>query len=219
MKYKVYVVSLPFSPKREKVSANLNHEKINFEWIDGVIVTNMEDIPYEERSELEAYGIPRLLNDPCYVCRAIGCKRAMQNAIKAAESATEDWVVILQDDTNVIENFDQRFQEIMNHIPSDCGVFMLNFAGGGAKETPVFNDSNGLRQIKGDVRRMAGFAVRPVFASILHDEIAQYGGEEDKIWKILFEKGHLVLATEPQLVHCVVPGSDIICGIPELWSF
>ena len=75
--YKILVVSLPGSPKREALSARLLEQGLAWEWVDGVRLEAVEEAAPEEYSDLEAYRIPRLKTDPDYIRRAVGCKRAL----------------------------------------------------------------------------------------------------------------------------------------------
>lgn len=106
--YKILVVSLPGSPKREAMSARLLEQGLAWEWVDGVRLEAVEEAAPEEYSDLEAYRIPRLKTDPDYIRRAVGCKRAMRNALAWAACCEEEWVVILQDDTRVTDKLNGK---------------------------------------------------------------------------------------------------------------
>ncbi len=208
--YKILVVSLPLSSKRALMSERLSSQNLSWEWIDGVIIPSMNDIPLEERNNLEAYKIPHLKNDPRYVLKAIGCKRAMQKAITYAANRQEDWVVILQDDVHPVPEFAQKLSRLLESVPVEAGAVMLRRSGGGVTQI------NGWLQVTGNVRSMSAFAVRPAFAPVMSQFLATWGGEDDRIWEPLARLGHVILSPVPMLAACTQKNSDIISGIPEL---
>lgn len=208
--FKIFIVSLSGSPKREVMSSRLNRQNLSWEWIDGVRIASMDDIPEEERNRLEAYHIARLKTDPVYVCRAIGCKRAMRKALRAASQCKEDWVIILQDDAVLKDNFEARIKKILDNTPSEAQSIMLNRTGGGVKEI------DGYKRVAGNVRSMTAFAVRPAYAEVMELAIGAWGGETDRIWEKLAKNGGFIYIPEPAPVQCSQKGSDIIGGIPEL---
>lgn len=211
MFYKILVVSLPGSPKREIMAQRLSAQGLSWEWVDGVRIASMEDIPWEERNDLEAYGIPRLRQAPEYVCRAIGCKRAMRRAIDQAAACAEGWILILQDDAVLADSFDSKLKELLNRVPDETGCVMLHYVGSGVKEV------EGWMRVTGDVRSMTAFVVRPSFAASMSKSLLPWGGETDRIWTHLVRQGEIILApAEPGLVSCSQKESDIIGGIPEL---
>lgn len=211
MFYKILVVSLPGSPKREIMAQRLSAQGLSWEWVDGVRIASMEDIPWEERNDLEAYGIPRLRQAPEYVCRAIGCKRAMRRAIDHAAVCAEGWILILQDDAVLADSFDSKLKELLNRVPDETGCVMLHYVGSGVKEV------EGWMRVTGDVRSMTAFVVRPSFAASMSKSLLPWGGETDRIWAHLARQGEIILTpAEPGLVSCSQKESDIIGGIPEL---
>lgn len=211
MFYKILVVSLPGSPKREIMTQRLSTQGLSWEWVDGVRIASMEDIPWEERNDLEAYGIPRLRQAPEYVCRAIGCKRAMRRAIDHAAACAEGWILILQDDAVLADSFDSKLKELLNRVPDETGCVMLHCVGSGVKEV------EGWMRVTGDVRSMTAFVVRPSFAASMSKSLLPWGGETDRIWAHLARQGEIILTpAEPGLVSCTQKESDIIGGIPEL---
>ncbi|WP_295874807.1 hypothetical protein [uncultured Akkermansia sp.] len=213
MMYRILIVSLPGSPKREVMAGRLSAQGLAWDWVDGVRIASMDDIPWEERNELEAYCIPRLKEAPEYVCRATGCKRAMLRAIDKAATCAEDWVLILQDDAVLAADFDGKLSELLGRVPYEAGCVMLHRAGGGVKEV------DGWTRVTGDVRSMTAFALRPSFALVMSEALRQWGGEEDRIWERLARQGEIILSPSPQLVSCTQRGSDIIGGIPELRGY
>ncbi|PNC05692.1 hypothetical protein [Akkermansia muciniphila] len=214
MFYKILIVSLPGSPKRETMSQRLSAQRLSWEWVDGVRVASMEDIPWEERNDLEAYGIPRLKQAPEYVCRAIGCKRAMRRAIDHAATCAEDWVLILQDDAILADSFDAKLKELLHRVPDETGCVLLHRVGGGVKEV------DGWTRVTGNVRSMTAFVLRPSFALSMSKALLPWGGETDRIWEYLARQGKIILTpAEPRLVSCNQKESDIIGGIPELHVF
>ena len=214
MFYKILIVSLPGSPKREIMSQRLSAQGLSREWVDGVRVASMEDIPWEERNDLEAYGIPRLKQAPEYVCRAIGCKRAMRRAIDHAATCAEDWVLILQDDAILADSFDAKLKELLHRVPYETGCVLLHRVGGGVKEV------DGWTRVTGNVRSMTAFVLRPSFALSMSKALLPWGGETDRIWEHLARQGEIILTpAEPRLVSCNQKESDIIGGIPELHVF
>ena len=214
MFYKILIVSLPGSPKRETMSQRLSAQRLSWEWVDGVRVASMEDIPWEERNDLEAYGIPRLKQAPEYVCRAIGCKRAMRRAIDHAATCAEDWVLILQDDAILADSFDAKLKELLHRVPDETGWVLLHRVGGGVKEV------DGWTRVTGNVRSMTAFVLRPSFALSMSKALLPWGGETDRIWEYLARQGKIILTpAEPRLVSCNQKESDIIGGIPELHVF
>lgn len=214
MFYKILIVSLPGSPKRETMSQRLSAQELSWEWVDGVRVASMEDIPWEERNDLEAYGIPRLKQAPEYVCRAIGCKRAMRRAIDHAATCAEDWVLILQDDAILADSFDAKLKELLHRVPYETGCVLLHRVGGGVKEV------DGWTRVTGNVRSMTAFVLRPSFALSMSKALLPWGGETDRIWEHLARQGEIILTpAEPRLVSCNQKESDIIGGIPELHVF
>jgi hypothetical protein len=214
MFYKILIVSLPGSPKREIMSQRLSAQELSWEWVDGVRVASMEDIPWEERNDLEAYGIPRLKQAPEYVCRAIGCKRAMRRAIDHAATCAEDWALILQDDAVLADSFDAKLKELLNRVPDETGCVLLHRVGSGVKEV------DGWTRVTGNVRSMTAFVLRPSFALSMSKALLPWGGETDRIWEHLARQGEIILTpAEPRLVSCSQKESDIIGGIPELHVF
>lgn len=213
MMYKILIVSLPGSPKREVMAGRLSAQGLAWEWVDGVRVSSMDDIPWEERNDLEAYGVPRLKEAPEYVCRATGCKRAMRRAIDRAAACAEDWVIILQDDAVLAADFPHKLSELLGRVPDEAGCVMLRSAGGGVKEV------DGWLRVTGNVRSMAAFALRPPFAPVMSEALRHWGGEDDRIWERLARQGEVILSASPQLVSCSQRGSDIIGGIPELRGY
>lgn len=214
MFYKILIVSLPGSPKRETMSQRLSAQELSWEWVDGVRVASMEDIPWEERNDLEAYGIPRLKQAPEYVCRAIGCKRAMRRAIDHAATCAEDWVLILQDDAVLADSFDSKLKELLHRVPDETGCVLLHRVGSGVKEVDDW------MRVTGNVRSMTAFVLRPSFALSMSKALLPWGGETDRIWEHLARQGEIILTpAEPRLVSCSQKESDIIGGIPELRGF
>lgn len=214
MFYKILIVSLPGSPKRETMSQRLSAQELSWEWVDGVRVASLEDIPWEERNDLEAYGIPRLKQAPEYVCRAIGCKRAMRRAIDHAAACAEDWVLILQDDAVLTDSFDSKLKDLLHRVPDETGCVLLHCAGGGVKEV------DGWPRVTGNVRSMTAFVLRPSFALSMSKALLPWGGETDRIWEHLARQGEIILTPAgPRLVSCNQKESDIIGGIPELRGF
>lgn len=210
MMYRILIVSLPGSPKREVMARRLSAQGLSWDWVDGVRVASMDDIPREEWNDLEAYGIPRLKQAPEYVCRAIGCKRAMRRVIDQAATCAEDWVLILQDDAALAEDFDKKLDELLRRVPYEAGCVMLHRAGGGVQEV------EGWTQVTGNVRSMTAFVLRPSFALVMSKALLRWGGETDRIWEHLARQGEVILSPSPQLVSCSQQASDIIGGIPEL---
>lgn len=208
--YRILIVSLPGSPKREVMSGRLSAQGLSWDWVDGVRVSSMDDIPWEERNDLEAYGIPRLKEAPEYVCRAIGCKRAMRRAIDRAATCAEDWALILQDDAALAADFDNRLGGLLRRVPYEAGCVMLHRAGGGVQE------EDGWTRVTGNVRSMTAFILRPSFALVMSKALRHWGGETDRIWERLARQGEIILSASPQLVSCSQQASDIIGGIPEL---
>lgn len=211
--YKILIVSLPDSSKRKTMARRLSAQGLEWKWVDGVRIATMEDIPPEERNDLEAYGVARLRQAPEYVCRVTGCKRAMCRAIEQAAACTEDWVLILQDDAELAESLDLKLKELLRRVPDQAVCIMLHHAGKKVKE------SDGWLRVTGDVRSMAAFALRLSFAPVMLQALRRWGGEADRIWGCLARKGALILFAEPMLVSCSQKGSDIIGGIPELQKF
>lgn len=208
--YKILVVSLPASPKRAVMTQRLSAQKLSWEWLDGVRISSMDDVLREERNDLEAYGVKRLKNAPEYVCRAVGCKRAMRRAINRASSCFEDWVLILQDDAIPAESFDSKLTELFEQIPDQTGCVMLHWVGKGVTKR------GGWTHVTGDVRSMTAFVLRPAFALTMARALKHWGRETDRVWECLARQGELILAANPMLVSCNQNGSDIIGGIPEL---
>lgn len=157
MLYKILIVSLPGSPKREIMAQRLSAQGLFWKWVDGVRIASMEYIPWEERNDLEAYGIPRLKQAPEYVCRAIGCKRAMRRAIDQTATCAKDWVLILQDDAVLADSFESKLKELLNRVPHEAGCVLLHYIGSGVKEM------DGWMRVTGDVRSMTAFMLRPSF--------------------------------------------------------
>lgn len=213
MMYRILIVSLPGSPKREVMAGRLSAQGLAWEWVDGVRVSSMDDIPWEERNDLEAYGVPRLKEAPEYVCRATGCKRAMRRAIDRAAACAEDWVIILQDDAVLAADFPHKLSDLLGRVPDEAGCVMLRCSGGGVKEV------DGWMRVTGNVRSMAAFALRPSFAPVMSEALRHWGGEDDRIWERLARQGEVILSASPQLVSCSQRGSDIISGIPELRGY
>ena len=173
----------------------------------------MEDIPPEERNDLEAYGVARLKQAPEYVCRVTGCKRAMRRAIERASACTEDWVLILQDDAEPVESLDVKLKELFRRVPDEAACMMLHHGKRGVEER------DGWMRVTGDVRSMTAFALRPSFAPVMSQALRHWGGEADRIWERLVRNGASIFSVEPMLVSCSQKGSDIIGGIPELKKF
>lgn len=209
----VLVVSLPGSSKREKMAKQLSSQGISWQWVDGVVITCMDEIPLWERSDMEAYGVARLKEDPQYICRAVGCKRAMKNAIAQAAESFDDWVLILQDDVRLCEDFNSRLKTHLKSATSEMDAILL-FRGG-----YINRSDRPLVRLSGDVRSMSAFLVRPNFARILDKELETWGGEDDRIWLRMISKGHMIMGSYPLLVTTNQKESDIIGGIPELRRF
>lgn len=213
--YKIFVVSLPGSPKRRKIQEEMLSQSLVWEWIDGVRIYSMNEIPLAERDQLEAYCVPRLKEAPEYVCRVIGCKRAMVKAIKAVESCGSDWGVIVQDDARFVDEFDTKLRTLLSELPDYVNGIMLYYSGGGVRR------ENNLLRVIGDVRGMVGFAIRPSFSPIMVKALLGWGGEADRIWARLAGNGAFMYVSNPSLIYTTQKGSDIIGGIPELrhlWS-
>ncbi|MDH3068861.1 hypothetical protein QET40_07000 [Akkermansia sp. N21169] len=211
--YKILVVSLPGSPKREAISARLLEQGLAWEWVDGVRLEAVEEAAPEEYSDLEAYRIPRLKTDPDYIRRAVGCKRAMRNALAWAACCEEEWVVILQDDARVMPEFDVKLRDLLGKAPATAGAVMLHYEGSAVL------DCGEWKEVTGDLRSMAAFAVRPSYAEAMEDFLSSWGGEDDRIWAPLVRRGDLILAAKPMLVRTNHKGSDITSGIPELTGY
>lgn len=211
--YKIFVVSLPGSSKRDVMTQRLTAQNLSWEWSDGVIIPSMDDIPWKERDGLEAYNISRLKQAPEYVCRAIGCKRAMRKVIAKAETCSEDWVLILQDDAVLAPDFDQKFTNVLQQAPYEAGCVMLHHIGGGLTNVQDW------RLVTGNVRSMTAFAIRPCFAQTMSEALSVWNGETDRIWERLAREGEIIIAPPNMLVTCNQKGSDIIGGIPELRGF
>nr|WP_284709724.1 hypothetical protein [Akkermansia sp. B2-R-115] len=211
--YKILVVSLPDSPKRETMAQRLGAQGLSWEWVDGVRIERMEDMEPEEYRGLEAYCVPRLKEDPVYVCRAVGCKRAMRKALDRAKTEAVDWVIIFQDDAAPVEGFPQKLEELLKRVPRKAGCVMLHREGEGVQE------KDGWIQVTGNVRSMTAFAVRPAFAEIMSRFLSRFNGEDDRIWEPLAREGEMILCAQPLPVHASHKGSDIIGGIPELAAY
>lgn len=208
--YRIFVVSLPGSPKRERMAERLCAQGLAWEWVDGVKIDSMEEIPDWEREGLEAYCLPRLKEDPLYVCRAVGCKRAMQKALERAGECVEEWAVVFQDDACPVSGFPERLGRLLESAPRKTGAVLLHREGGyGPKEGDFL-------RMTGDVRCMTAFAVRPDFARMMARELASWGREDDLLWAVLIQRGELILCADPHLAHATHAGSDITGGIPEL---
>lgn len=210
MKYKILIVSLPGSPKREVMHKRMQAQNLPWEWVDGVKINSMGEIPLEERKGLEAYRVPRLKDAPEYVCRAIGCKRAMRKAIEQAENYSEDWVIIFQDDAVLVLDFHQRIKTLLSSVPEEAEAVMLNRSGSGVSKGDQWP------RVVGNARSMAAFAIRPSFAPAMASALAQWHGEADRIWEILAHHGAYIISPATMLVSSNQKGSDIIGGIPEL---
>lgn len=104
------------------MSARLLEQGLAWEWVDGVRLEAVEEAAPEEYSDLEAYRIPRLKTDPDYIRRAVGCKRAMRNALAWAACCEEEWVVILQDDARVMPEFDVKLRDLLGKAPATAGA-------------------------------------------------------------------------------------------------
>lgn len=207
---KILVVSLPESPKRDIMTQRLSSQELSWQWVDGVHISSMNDIPQDERDGLEAYYIPRLKTAPEYVCRAIGCKRAMRKAIAIAEICSEDWVLILQDDAVLAQNFKDKFWTLLSKIPYESSCVLLHRNGARVA------DIDGWLRLTGDVRSMTAFAIRPSFAPVMSEALKLWNSETDRIWGYLVRQGEIILSPLPMLVTCSQKKSDIIGGIPEL---
>lgn len=208
--FKILVVSLPDSPKRAAMAQRLSAQGLSWEWIDGVRISSMEEIPPEERSDLEAYGVQRLKNAPEYVCRAVGCKRAMRRAIARASASLEEWVLILQDDAVLADSFHSGLTALLARVPAEAGCVMLHWRGNRV------GHKNDWTCVTGDIRSMTAFVLRPSFAQVMLRALEHWGRETDRIWEHLARQGQLILCAAPKLVSCTQEGSDIIGGIPEL---
>lgn len=208
--FKILVVSLPGSPKRDVMRQRLSAQHLTWEWVDGVRIATMEEIPWWEREGLEAYCIARLKTTPEYVCRAVGCKRAMRKAIALAETCSEDWVLILQDDAVLAPAFRDRLEGLLSLVPYEAGCVMLHRGGSRVAEI------DGWQRVTGDVRSMTAFAIRPSFALIMSRALENWNSETDRIWGHLVRQGEIILSPIPMLVTCSQKQSDIIGGIPEL---
>lgn len=195
------------------MAQRLSSQELAWEWVDGVCIATMEDIPPEERNDLEAYGVARLKQAPEYVCRVTGCKRAMRRAIERASACTEDWVLIMQDDAEPVDSLDLKLKELFRRIPDGAACIMLHHGKRGMEER------DGWMRVTGDVRSMTAFALRPSFAPVMSQALRHWGGEADRIWGRLVRNGAFILSAEPMLVSCSQKGSDIIGGIPELKKF
>ncbi len=189
---------------------HLEKQGIPWQWVDGVLIESMDEIPLWERSDMEAYGVERLKTDPFYVRRAVGCKRAIDKALLLAASSEEEWVIVLQDDVWLCPNFISTLDLYFEKAPSNMDALLLFRSGQVGPGSPE------LVRLKGDVRSTAAFMVRPDFARKFHDELKTWGGEEDRIWYRMINKGHLIMGTRPLLASTDQKGSDIIGGIPEL---
>lgn len=209
--YKILVVSLPGSRKREKISRLLHKQGLSWEWVDGVRIRRLEDVPLWERDSLEAYHIDRLKTSTEYVCRAVGCKRAMMRALALAELCREDWTVVMQDDAEPIPDFDRILKELLVSVPSSAGVVMLH-----RSEASHTSLNVSLKRLDYEYRSMTAFAVRSSFARCMTEAMTPWGGEADRIWRVLMDMGESIYCTDPVIVHCSQKNSDIITGIPEL---
>lgn len=208
--YRIFVVSLPGSPKRVSMSERLESQGLRWEWVDGVRIDSLEEIPAWEREGLEAYRIPRLKSDATYVCRAVGCKRAMQMALACAGECGEEWAVVFQDDAQPVPDFAERLERLLGSAPPDTGVVLLYREGGDGPREGDFI------RMTADVRCMTAFAVRPAFAQMMAQELASWGREDDLLWLELIRRGEIILCAEPYLAHASHAGSDITGGIQEL---
>ncbi len=209
--YKILIVSIPGSPKRKKASRIFQEQALSWEWIDGVKIESMDEIPAWEKDSLEAYHIERLKFSPEYVCRAVGCKRAMRRALDRAELCQEEWVVIMQDDAVPVAGFDRILKELLASAPAEAGAVLLHRCGFTRSPKP-----SKLEKMNRDYRSMTSFAVRPAFARVMSEALSAWGGEADRIWKVLLEYGESLYYASPVIVTCNQKGSDIISGIPEL---
>lgn len=208
--YRIFVVSLPESPKRKKMAERLSAQGLAWEWVDGVKIDFLEEISAWEREGLEAYAIPRLKEDATYVCRAVGCKRAMQRALARAGECGEEWAVVFQDDARPVSGFPERLERLLGSAPPDAGVVLLYREGGDGPREGDFI------RMTADVRCMTAFAVRPAFAQMMAQELASWGREDDLLWLELIQRGEIILCAEPYLAHASHAGSEITGGIPEL---
>ena len=152
------------------MAQRLSAQELAWEWVDGVRIATMEDIPPEERNDLEAYGVARLKQAPEYVCRVTGCKRAMRRAIERAAACTEDWVLILQDDAEPMDSLDLKLKELFRRIPDGAACIMLHHGKRGMEER------DGWMRVTGDVRSMTAFALRPSFAPVMSQALRHWGG-------------------------------------------
>lgn len=195
------------------MSARLTAQGLRWEWVDGVCIGSVEEIGPDEYNDLEAYRIARLKTDPDYICRAVGCKRAMRRALEWAACCEGEWVVICQDDAQVAQEFDAKLTRLLKAVPAETGAVMLHYEGGAVE------DCGEWKQVTGDVRSMCAFAVRTPYAQTMAELLGSWGGEDDRIWAVLARRGELVLAAKPMLVSSNHKGSDITSGIPELAAY
>lgn len=209
--YKFLVVSLPGSPKRKKIGDRLIDQEISWQWVDGVIIPSMEEIPAWEKENLEAYNIKWLKTDPNYVRRVVGCKRAMTNALSIAQYFKDKWIIVLQDDAVPVSHCEERLDELLAKVPQECGVVLLHW-----NSCFPLSGRSPLKKVISDIRSMAAFAIRPNYAGTLAKILSQWGREDDLIWLHLINQGNCVLAADPQLFSSDRSDSDIIGDIPEL---
>ena len=117
------------------MAQRLSVQGLAWEWVDGVRIAAMEDIPPEERNDWEAYGVARFRQAPEYVCRVTGCKQVMRRAIEQAASCTEDWVLILQDDAELTDSLNLKLKELLRRVPHQAVCVMFPHAGKKVKES------------------------------------------------------------------------------------
>lgn len=217
--YDMLVVSLPDNrEKRANIKQRFIEQNLSFEFVDGVKIEDIRDIRKEEKSDLEAYHLGHLKESPQYILRAVGCKRAMIKAIRAAASH-DSWVIIFQDDVCLTRDFSEKVNMVITQVESDipdCGVILLH------KRGPEYPTDKLYNYIGADVRSMAGFAVHPEFAPKFVEILEAWNGEEDRIWLELVKHDSYMLPCaqiKGGLIQNNQRGSDIISGIDELQHF
>lgn len=185
----------------------MQRQRLLYTWVDGVKIESMKELRPVEYSNLEGYKIDSVRNNPEYIKRACGCKRAMRNALQCVADSGM-WGIILQDDAIPCLNFQDKVESFMRGLTPDIQCVLFYCCG----DPPMYR--NGFFYISGNVRSMAAFAISPNFARMMAEDLFIWPREDDIIWEYYTRRG-VGIVVYPA-VSGTQKGSDIIGTIPEL---
>lgn len=121
---KAFVINMPVSKERYRLFLEESKNTgIPIERINGVDARNY--IKYGNNLAVHSIN-GQVLQDRNYISGSLGCAFAHLNALKLADKAGYDNILIFEDDVQIVKYFDDYIYKAMQQLPSDWAMLRLH---------------------------------------------------------------------------------------------